>query len=349
MEDLKLQEQPASQEAPAPVAEMPPLLTVSPSPHARQGITTSHLMRDVIIALLPATIWGIYIYGLRAALVILFSVLSCVVSELLFQILLKRTVTISDCSAILTGLLLGLNLPPNVPFYVPIVGGMFAIIVVKQLFGGIGKNIMNPALAARVFLMLCWTNQMTGFPKEYTRLWWSADAVTSATPLASLKVGALAENFNLLDLFLGRTGGCIGEISVLMLLIGGAYLLVRRVISWQIPVAYLGVVALLTFLFPAGGADRLPYMVASLCSGGLILGAFFMATDYVTSPVTNGGRLLFGLGCGLLTFFIRRFGGYPEGVSFSILIMNTLVWYLDMAFKPHVYGIQRKKKGEKKA
>ena len=164
MEDLKLQERSAAEVPAAPGAEMPPLLTVSPSPHARQGITTSHLMRDVIIALLPATVWGVYVYGLRAALVILFSVLSCVLSEVLFQILLKRTVTISDCSAILTGLLLGLNLPPNAPFYVPIVGGVFAIVVVKQLFGGIGKNVMNPALAARVFLMLTWTNAMTKTP-----------------------------------------------------------------------------------------------------------------------------------------------------------------------------------------
>ena len=321
-------------------AQMPDLLTVSPSPHARRGVMTSHLMRDVMIALVPATIWGVYMFGVRAALVVLVSVLSCVLFELLTEIVLKRTVTISDCSAALTGLLLGLNLSASVPFYVPVIGSAFAIIVVKQLFGGIGKNIMNPALAARVFLVLTWTGGMTSFPAAYDRAF---DAVSSATPLAALKAGTLPAQ-SLLDLFLGRQGGSIGEISVLMLLIGGVYLLVRRVITWHIPVAYIGTVAILSFLFPASGIDRLPYMVASLCSGGLVIGAFFMATDYVTSPVTKVGRLIYGLGCGLITVFIRRFGGYSEGVSFAILIMNALVWYLDMLTKPRVYGTERRKK-----
>ncbi len=320
--------------------EMPELLTVSPSPHARRGVMTSHLMRDVIIALVPATIWGIYMFGVRAALIVLVSVVFSVLFELLTELILKRPVTISDCSAALTGLLLGLNLSASVPFYVPIIGSAFAIIVVKQLFGGIGKNIMNPALAARVFLVLTWTNAMTKFPAAYDRAF---DAVSSATPLAAIKVGSLPTE-SLLDLFLGRQGGSIGEISVLMLLIGGIYLLVRKVITWHIPVAYLGTVAVLAFLFPASGLDRVPYMVASLCSGGLVLGAFFMATDYVTSPITKIGRLIFGVGCGLITFFIRRFGGYQEGVSFAILIMNALVWYLDMLTKPRVYGTERKKK-----
>ena len=325
---------------------MPELLTVSPSPHARRGVLTSHLMRDVMIALVPATIWGAYVFGVRAALVVLVSILSCVVFELLTELILKRTVTIADCSAALTGLLLGLNLSPAVPFYVPIIGGAFAIIVVKQLFGGIGKNVMNPALAARVFLMLTWTNAMTQFPAAYDRIpvfGSAADAIASATPLVALKGGALADGVSVLDLFLGRTGGAICEVSALMLLIGGVYLLVRRVITWHIPVAYLGSFALLCLLFPAGGADRLTFTAASLCSGGLMLGAFFMATDYVTSPVTKVGRLIFGLGCGLITFFIRRFGGYNEGVSFAILIMNALVWYLDMLTKPRVYGISRRK------
>ena len=324
-------------------AQMPSLLTVSPSPHARRGVMTSHLMRDVMIALVPATIWGVYMFGVRAALVVLVSILSSVLFELLTEILLKRTVTIADCSAALTGLLLGLNLPADVPFYIPIVGSAFAIIVVKQLFGGIGKNIMNPALAARVFLVLTWPNGMTVFRGAYER---SFDAVSSATPLAALKAGTLPSQ-SLLDLFLGRQGGSIGEISILMLLIGGVYLLVRRVISWHIPVACLGTVALLSFLFPAAGVDRLPYMVASLCSGGLVLGAFFMATDYVTSPVTKVGRLIYGFGCGLITVFIRRFGGYQEGVSFAILIMNALVWYLDMLTKPRVYGTERRKQKPK--
>lgn len=328
-----------------PQVAVPQLLTVAPSPHARRGVTTQHLMLDVIIALVPATVWGAYVFGLRALLVVLTCTASAVLFEMLTEILLHRTVTISDCSAALTGLLLGLNLSPAVPFYVPVVGAAFAIIVVKQLFGGIGKNVMNPALAARVFLMLAWTNAMTVWPAAYDRISiGAADVIASATPLASLKAGTLPET-SLLDLFLGKNGGCIGEISVLMLLIGGVYLLVRRVISWHIPVSFLGTVALLTFLFPQGGCDRFSFMAASLCSGGLMLGAFFMATDYVTSPVTKVGRLIYGCGCGALVVFIRYFGGYAEGVSFAILIMNSLVWYLDMATKPHVYGIARKKMG----
>ena len=316
------------------------LLVVSPSPHERRRVTTASVMKDVFIALLPATIWGCYQFGWRAALIVLLAVVSSVLFEMLTQILLRRTVTIADCSAAVTGLLLGLNLSPSVPLYIPIVGSAFAIIVVKQLFGGIGKNIMNPALAARVFLMLAWTTPMSSFPAPD-----AVDAVASATPLVSLKTGDLNACASLGDLFFGRVGGCIGEISVLMLLIGGAYLLIRRVISWHIPVTFLGTVALFTFLFPIGGADRLDFMLASLCSGGLMLGAFFMATDYVTSPVTPVGRLVFGFGCGALVVFLRYFSGYSEGVSFAILIMNALVWYLDVLGKPRVFG---KKRFEKK-
>ena len=329
-----------------PMQPAPSLLTVSPSPHARRGMTTSSVMKDVLIALLPATVWGIYAFGYKAALVVLISVASCVLFEMLTQIILKRTVTIADCSAAVTGLLLGLNLSANVPLYVPVVGAAFAIIVVKQLFGGIGKNIMNPALAARVFLMMAWAGDMSNYGQVF-------DAVASATPLTSINAGVLPEGVTLFDLFLGRNGGCIGEVSVLALLIGGVYLLVRRVIRWHIPVAMLGTVAILTFLFPilpegvsATLMDRAVFMTASLCSGGLVLGAIFMATDYVTSPVTNVGRLIYGIGCGALVVFIRYFGGYNEGVSFAILIMNALVWYLDMATKPRVFG---KKRREKKA
>ncbi len=329
-------------QASAPVTpKLPELLTVSPSPHARRGRTTASIMKEVLIALLPASVWGIYVYGLRAALVLVLATVSAVLFEGLTQWILRRTVTVSDCSAAVTGLLLGLNLSPSVPLYAPIVGSAFAIIVVKQLFGGIGKNIMNPALAARVFLMLAWTDSMSSYPAPYDR---GFDAVASATPLASLKTGVLPADVSLLDLFLGRNGGCIGEISVLCLLLGGLYLLLRGVIRWQVPVAMLGTVAVITFLFPVGGADRVTFMVASLCSGGLVLGAFFMATDYVTCPVTNIGRLIYGVGCGLLVVFIRYFGGYNEGVSFAILIMNALVWYLDMFTKPRVYGKRREKK-----
>lgn len=323
------------------------LLTVSPSPHARRRMSTATVMLDVLIALLPATVWGIYVFGLRAALVVFLSVASAVLFEALTQLILHRTVTIADCSAAVTGLLLGLNLSPNVPLYVPVVGAAFAIIVVKQLFGGIGKNVMNPALAARVFLMLAWAGSMSNYSAAYDR---SFDAVASATPLLSLKSGVMPEGIDLFDLFFGRHGGCIGEVSALMLLIGGGYLLCRRVIRWHIPVAMIGTVALLTFVFPlpladvwqATLAERLTFMTASLCSGGLMIGAIFMATDYVTSPVTSLGRIIYGIGCGLLVVFIRYFGGYNEGVSFAILIMNVLVWYLDMATKPRVYGKARK-------
>ncbi len=320
------------------------LLTVSPSPHARRRhLTTPTVMKDVFIALLPATVWGIYAFGAYAGLVVLVSVVSAVLFELLTQLLLRRTVTIADCSAAVTGLLLGLNLSPTVPIYVPIVGSAFAIIVVKQLFGGIGKNFLNPALAARVFLMLAWSRDMAAFPKSF-------DAVAGATPLESLKHGGMQEGVDLLDLFLGRHGGCIGEISTMLLLVGGIYLLVRRVIRWQIPVAMLATIALLTFALPmpleAGLAaslpERLQFCAASLCSGGVMIGAIFMATDYVTSPVTDTGRLIYGAGCGLLVVFIRYFGSYNEGVSFAILIMNVLVWYLDMATKPRVYGKSRR-------
>ena len=328
------------QQAPAAT---PSLLTVSPSPHARRKMTTTSVMKDVLIALLPTTAWGIYIYGLRAALVVLLAVVSAVLFEAGTQLLLKRPVTVHDCSAAVTGLLLGLNLSPSVPLYVPVVGSAFAIILVKQLFGGIGKNIMNPALAARVFLMLAWTESMSSFPAAND---YAFDAVASATPLASLKAGVLPEGMTVLDLFLGKTGGCIGELSALMILIGGIYLICRRVIRWHIPVAMIGTVALLTFIFPLGGAatlaERATFMAASVCGGGVMLGAVFMATDYVTSPVTNVGRLIFGAGCGALVVFIRYFGGYNEGVSFAILIMNALVWYLDMATKPRVFGKSRK-------
>lgn len=331
-------------EAPAEEIKLPELLTVSPSPHARRGINTTRLMIDVMIALLPATIWGIYVFGTRAALVVLSCIASAVGFEFLTQLILKRPITIADGSAALTGWLLGLNLPSTVPIYACVVGSAFAIIVVKQLFGGIGKNVMNPALAARVFLMLAWTGAMTNFPAAFDRvaIGKAADAVASATPLVSLKAGVMPAGVSVLDLFLGKTGGCIGEISALMLLIGGIYLLVRKVISWQIPAAFLGSVAILTLLFPQGDVAPLTFMLSSLFSGGVMLGAFFMATDYVTSPVTPVGRLIFGAGCGILVVFLRYFSGYNEGVSFAILIMNALVWYLDMATKPRVYGGAKK-------
>ena len=323
---------------------MPKLLTVSPSPHAKREMTTARLMIDVLIALAPATVWGIVAFGWRAALVVLTCVASCVFFEFLIEKILRRRVTVSDFSAAVTGLLLGLNLSPSVPFYVPVIASAFAIIVVKQLFGGIGMNVMNPALAARVFVLLAWPGVMSAFPDAFAWLApQAADAVATATPLVALKSGATSA-YSLLDLFLGRTPGCIGEISALMLLIGGIYLICKRVITWHIPVSFLGTVATLTFLFPRGDGARWEFMLASLCSGGLMIAAFFMATDYVTSPVTKKGKLIYGTGCGLLLVFLRYFSGYPEGASFAILIMNTVVWYLDMATKPRVYGKSRREK-----
>ena len=320
------------------LADMPELLTLAPSPHVRRGVTTQRLMIDVLIALAPAAIFGIVAFGWRAAVLLLLATGSAILAEYLTEKLLHRPVTISDCSAAVTGLLLGMNLPSTVPFYVPVVGSVFAIVVVKQIFGGIGKNIMNPALAARVFLMLAWTAKMTKFVPAFS--WMDgADAVASATPLASLKTGTFEGS--ILDLFLGKCGGCIGEVSALCLILGGIYLLARRVIAWQIPAAMLGTVALLTLIFPRGDMGAVQFMASSLFSGGLMLGAFFMATDYVTSPVTAWGRAIYGAGCGALVVFLRHFSGYPEGVSFAILIMNALVWYIELLTKPRVYGKSR--------
>lgn len=305
------------------------LLTVTPSPHIKHTDTTTRVMADVLIALMPAFIWGIIVFGLNAALMPIIAVAASVFFEFIVQKILHKPVTVGDLSAAVTGLLLGLNLPACNSYFLPVVGAAFAIVVVKQLFGGIGKNFVNPALAARVFLFLSWPDKMASFPAPFDRT--VADAVASATPRAT-------GNAELIDLFLGKCGGSIGEVSALLLLLGGAYLLIRRVITWHIPVAYLGTVALITFIFPQGGFFDARFMLFELFSGGLMLGAFFMATDYVTSPVTGKGRLIFGAGCGLLTVFFRYFGAYPEGVSFAILVMNCLVFYIDKLTRPRVFG-----------
>lgn len=306
------------------------LLTVTPSPHIKHTDTTARVMLHVLIALMPAFIWGIVVFGWNAAIMPLVAVGASVLFEYLVQKLLRKPVTVGDLSAAVTGLLLGLNLPASDSYFLPVVGAAFAIVVVKQLFGGIGKNFVNPALAARVFLFLSWPDKMAAYPAPFDRT--VVDVVASATPRAT-------GSADLLDLFLGRCGGSIGEISALLLLIGGAYLLICRVISWHIPVTYLGTVALITLVFPQGGGFFDPsFMAFELLSGGLLLGAFFMATDYVTSPVTAKGRIIFGVGCGLLTVFFRYFGAYPEGVSFAILVMNCLVYYIDRLTRPRVFG-----------
>lgn len=301
------------------------------SPHIRDNTNTRRLMADVIIALLPACAAGVYFFGLRSLLVLLVTVAASVIAEYITRILLKREQTVGDLSAAVTGLILGMNLPPTIPLWIAIVGSVFAIVIVKQLFGGIGQNFVNPALAARVFMVISWPVQMTR--------WIIPDAVSSATPLGLIKEGASAaeELPGYFELFIGKKGGCIGEVSAAALLIGAVYLVARRVITLEIPLTYIGSFALLTWIF---GGDRLfgGDALYHVLSGGLILGAFFMATDYTTSPVNRKGRLIFGIGCGVLSAIIRLFSNYPEGVSFAILIMNTLVPLIERYTIPRSFG-----------
>ena len=327
------------------------LLRVSASPHLYTEDTTRVLMLDVIIALCPALIWGVFLFGLRALSLTLVSVLSCVVFEALYNKLLKRPVPVKDLSAVVTGILLAFTLPPSLPYAMAVVGAFFAIVIVKGLFGGLGKNIVNPALAARIFLFISFPTDMTTYTAAGTRLSVlgeiPADAITSATPLTTLKTGLLP-NETTLNLLFGSRAGCLGEVSALLLLAGGLYLIVRRTIDFRIPLSCLVTTAALCYFFPQGGADPLSFMVAELLSGGLILGAVFMATDYVTSPASSAGRIVYGVGIGALTVFIRFFGGYPEGVSFAILIMNLFVYYLDRYTRPKPFGKGGSKQHEEK-
>jgi len=303
------------------------MYTVSSSPHMKSNDSVQGIMRDVIIALIPATFAGIYFFGMQAFLVTLVSVISCIASEALWQKLTHRKITIRDLSAVVTGLLLAFNLPAAVPLWLPAIGGFFAIIIVKQFFGGIGQNIMNPALAARAFLLASWPVHMTNF---------TVDGVSSATALAILKTGG-DKLPSLMNVFIGNVGGCIGETSVLALLIGGAYLIYRKVISWHIPVTFIGSTFILTFILGRHGlmtGDALYEIFA----GGLILGAIYMATDYTTSPFNKKGQVIFGVGCGILTTIIRLYGGYSEGVSYSILIMSLFVPFIDKFTALRVFG-----------
>jgi electron transport complex protein RnfD len=318
-------------------------LTISSSPHVHAPTSTRTIMRDVLIAMLPALGGSIYFFGLRALLVTLVSVASCVFFEWAYCKLTHRVNRVYDMSAMVTGVLIAFVCPVTIPYWCIILGDFFAIIIVKQLFGGVGKNIVNPALAARAFLF-SWPVIMNhwvapGFANAPGILS-TADAVTTATPLAAMHQGQLPD-VRIADLFFGNVGGSMGETSVLLLLIGFAYLLIRRVISLRIPVAFIGTVAVLTVLFPQGH-DRLTWMAMQLCSGGLMLGAIFMATDYVTSPVTRLGQVVFGVGCGVVTVLIRYFGGYPEGVSYAILVMNCCVVLLDRIGRPKKFGSPRK-------
>lgn len=295
-------------------------LTVSLSPHVRSGATTRRIMLDVCLALLPAVIFAVYWFGFGVLLTVLLSVASAILSEFLMEKALRRPVTIDDGSAAVTGLLLALTLPAGTPWYVPVLGSVFAICIAKQVFGGLGDNFVNPALAGRAFLLASFPAAMTTYPLV-------ADAVTSATPLSSEFAGSV----DYLQAFIGRIGGCIGEVSTLALLIGAAYLLIRHVIDWRIPLSYLGTMALLTVI---GGGNVLD----SVLLGGTVLGAFFMATDYVTSPVTSWGRAIYGVGIGIINYTIRRWGAYPEGTTYAILLMNIAAPLIERFTRPRKYG-----------
>lgn len=322
-------------------------LTVSSSPHIRTEETTRTIMSDVAIAMIPALVMGVYYFGVRALVLTLISVISCVGFEALYQKLLHKPITAGDFSAVVTGMLIAFNVPVAATWWMMVIAAFVAIVICKQLFGGLGKNFINPALGGRAFLMASWASIMTTWtsPKVQLPLFsritaqtiQNFDAITTATPLANLKMTGTG-GVNLLSLLLGERGGCIGEVSVLALLLGGAYLIVRKVISPRIPLAYIGTVAVLTLIFPRVSDLPLYSMLVEVMSGGLLLGAIFMATDYVTSPVTAKGQWIFGLGCGLLTVFIRYFGGYPEGVSYSILLMNLTVWLIDRKTAPKKFG-----------
>ena len=305
-------------------------LTVASSPHIRGNFRTSRLMLDVVIALIPTLAVGIMTLGFRALLVTLISMASAVVAELLYSLLFRKRNTLADCSALVTGMLFALTLPATTPYYVVALGSAFAIFFVKLLCGGLGQNIFNPALAARAFVLML-------FPVALTR-YAEVDGVSSATPLHHMVMPALPEE-SILDMFLGNCPGSIGELSALALIIGGIYLVVRKVISPRIPLAYIGTVAVLTLVFAKTDAP-VQWMLYSLFSGGLMLGAIFMATDYATSPVTAKGQIVYGIGCGVLTVIFRYFGLFPEGVTYAILLMNACVWVIDRYTAPRRFGVK---------
>lgn len=304
------------------------LLVVSSSPHIHSPLDTQKVMGWVLAALAPAGLAGVYFFGVRAAAVMAVCVASCVIFEYLWEKCLKKPSTVNDLSAAVTGLLLAYNLPPTIPFWMAVLGSLFAMVVVKHLFGGLGCNIVNPALAARAMMLTSWPVPMTT---------WTIDGVSGPTPLALIKMGATDQLPPLQDLFIGHVGGCIGETSALALLIGFGILLYKDIIKWHIPVVYVATVAVLSVAF-----QRPVTPLYEILSGGLLLGAIFMATDYVTTPVTRRGQIIFAVGCGALATLIRTWGGYPEGVSYSILIMNLVVPLIDRATKPHIFGEVKK-------
>ena len=330
-------------------------LIATSSPHIRGSETTQGIMKDVIIAMLPALAYACFNFGLRALTLTLVSVAGCVFFEWLYRKLMKKPQSVQDLSSVVTGMLLAFVCPVQIPYWMILIGDAFAIIIVKQLFGGIGKNFVNPALAGRAVLLASYAGSMTTWVdpamSRAAVIGSNVDIVTAATPLSYMKgtdPAALAESFGNLtstygvgQMFMGQIGGSLGEVSALMLIIGGAYLIWRKVINWQTPVAYIGTVAVLTFLFPKAGSS-LEWMLYSIFGGGLMLGAFFMATDYATSPVTKKGQVIFGVGCGLFTVLIRYFGSYNEGVCYSIMVMNLFVALIDKYTKPVRFGVVKK-------
>ncbi len=333
-------------------------LLVSSSPHIGTKLTTQKIMIHMIIALSFPLVAGVVIFGLYALTVVFVAAASAVLAEMLYNKLTKTPFTIKDCSAVVTGMILGLNLPPNVPLYVPVVGSVFAIMLVKMLFGGIGKNFANPAATARVFLLLSWTGVMRSYmqPLDYSQGVWKAlvsgftkQYITSATPLADIKssavTGVLPDSIRLLDLFLGRTGGSIGEVCAIAILLGFIYLLIFRIIDWKLPVSYLAASALSALVLYRGGWT---YILPTLLSGGLLFGAVYMVTDYSTSPNTAAGKVIFAAGAGILTVLFRRFSGFDEGASIAILLMNLIVPLLDK-WIPKPFGYRKPVKPEKTA
>ncbi len=329
-------------------------LTVASSPHVNSPVSTRSLMLDVLIALIPALCVGTYFFGPRALLLTAVSVAGCEVFEWLYRKLLKKPQTGGDLSAAVTGVLLAFVCPVALPYWTILIGDFFAMFVVKQLFGGLGKNFLNPALAGRAFLMLSYPVFMTTWVRPGVANWMGIttsvnDAVTAATPMGTMHGSTVAaatlpwlgdSGATLQDLLIGNVGGCIGEVSALALIVGGVYLIVRGVIHIRIPVSFIGTVAVLSLIFTKGNPN-VEWMLSQLFGGGLMLGAFFMATDYVTSPCTPKGEIVFGIGCGLLTWFIRYFGGYPEGVSYAILLMNICTPIIEKYTKPGRFGVTK--------
>lgn len=320
---------------------MKKLYNVSASPHIRSGVTTSTIMRDVAIALMPACAIGVYQFGLRALIILMTTTLVCAATEYVYMALMGKKEGPYECSAIVTGMLLGMNMPATVPIWIPVIGSVFAILVVKQLFGGIGQNFMNPALAARCFLFLCYADRMNSFlvPQKsgVSLVNFGAaaiDGISGATPLATLKAGG---SIDLFDAFFGFTGGVIGETSTAMILLGAAYLVYRKVITLRIPLTYLIAFSVFVLLFGGHGMD-VTYLAGELCTGGLMLGAFFMATDYATSPITKGGQIVFGVVLGILTGIFRIFGSTAEGVSYAIILSNLLVPLIEKITMPRPFG-----------